>query len=122
MGASPLAVTENVAACPAVTVWLAGCCVIVGAAVAGLVFKPGGVPAYPQANREMHIPVSSAHSSEFLGILKWQTSLNVGKPHARERPIVECANRTAAKSITRRALNRRKPLALILPAGCATNT
>jgi hypothetical protein len=28
------------------------------------------LPAYPQANREMHIPVNSAHSSEFLGIFK----------------------------------------------------
>ena len=44
---------------------------IVGAAVAGLVLvPPGGVPAYPQANKETHIPVSRAHSSKFLGFLK----------------------------------------------------
>jgi hypothetical protein len=31
MGDVPVAATANVAACPAVTVWLAGCDVIVGA-------------------------------------------------------------------------------------------
>ncbi len=34
-GAVPAAVTVNVAVCPAVTVWFAGCVVIVGATGAG---------------------------------------------------------------------------------------
>src|SRR5260370_1018546 len=34
-GAVPVATTVNVAVCPAVTVWLAGCVVIVGATGAG---------------------------------------------------------------------------------------
>jgi Tfp pilus assembly ATPase PilU len=35
----PLAVTLNVAVCPAVTVWFEGCVVIVGATGAGLTVK-----------------------------------------------------------------------------------
>jgi hypothetical protein len=38
-GAVPVAVTEKVASCPAVTVWLTGCVVIVGETAAALTVK-----------------------------------------------------------------------------------
>jgi hypothetical protein len=39
MGAVPVALTANVAACPAVTVWFAGCEVIEGATAAAFTVK-----------------------------------------------------------------------------------
>ena len=48
---------------------------IVGAVPLGGTLSAGGVPEYPQANREMLIPISNAHRSKLLGFLKWQTSL-----------------------------------------------
>ena len=45
-GPVPLAVTENVAVCPAVTVWFAGCNVTIGATRAE-VFAPETNPEHP---------------------------------------------------------------------------